>query len=441
MTYLTDYSKFIESNSEFDFKSIFLKLTEWTIPYGEEKKLEPLLYSLVPNLKKDNFGNYYINIGKSRTLFTSHLDTYSKEVKKVNHIIKGNIIKTDQTTILGGDNKNGVLILLYMIKNQIPGIYYFFIGEEGIVTGKSCNGSDWVLHNRNDIFSRVDRAIAFDRRGRGSIVTKQKARHCCSEEFANELANRFSDIGLNFDLDYAYGTDSAVFMDIVPEITNISSGGRYEHSTLESTDLSYTKKVAMAACKINWETLPTIRDPKPIISEIDSGEYTKEEIELSKKTFKKILTILDILDFRCLNIDKFSPNTVMQFEKWVEDDKLKLSILGDDITLIDGRLGGFSKGSVEDVIHSLNLSISDFIKPVISALFLKMDINGYLSIDTLLGILGDNFIKFPEFVKYITNSDYYNDQIRFYNDKIWIHSKIKDNVTKKRQENQERGIK
>jgi hypothetical protein len=83
-----------------NFKELFLKLTEYTVPFGYEETLEPLLPS---GWKKDNIGNYYYEIGNSKTLFTSHLDTACKEREKVNHIVDGNIIKTDGTTILGGD--------------------------------------------------------------------------------------------------------------------------------------------------------------------------------------------------------------------------------------------------------------------------------------------------------------------------------------------------
>ena len=82
-----------------NFKENFLKLTEYTIPFGYESDIEHLLPS---GWKKDSVGNYYYQIGSSETLFTSHLDVATDEKVKINHVIKGNIIKTDGTTILGG---------------------------------------------------------------------------------------------------------------------------------------------------------------------------------------------------------------------------------------------------------------------------------------------------------------------------------------------------
>ena len=67
-----------------ELKSLFLKLTEYTIPFGEESKLEKYLPS---GYKMDSIGNYYYEIGSSETMFTTHLDTYSDKYEKVNHVI------------------------------------------------------------------------------------------------------------------------------------------------------------------------------------------------------------------------------------------------------------------------------------------------------------------------------------------------------------------
>ena len=49
-------------------------------------------------------------------------------------------------TILGADDKAGMVILLYMIEKKIPGLYYFFIGEEVGCIGSNafqCNGKNY----------------------------------------------------------------------------------------------------------------------------------------------------------------------------------------------------------------------------------------------------------------------------------------------------------
>ncbi len=436
---ITNYKDFINENlSDFDFKGIFLELTEYTIPYGYEEKLEPILYKYIPNLKKDSIGNYYIKIGNSKTLFTSHLDTYSKRYEKVNHIIRKSVIRTDETTILGGDNKNGVLILMYMIHNNIPGTYYFFIGEEGIVTGESCNGSSEALEKYPELFNNFDRAIAFDRRGEGSIVVKQRGRMTCSTEFADALVESFENNGLKFTKDYAYGTDSAVFLDVIPEITNISSSGKFEHSFLESTNIKYLKKVANASINIKWEELPTVRIPESVITEFDDVEVANEINEQSKKTFNRVLSLLGTKGFNCINRKDFMPNAVMQFHQFIEDNFINLKILGDDVKVISSSdyVKEFKEGTFEEFAKTFNLSIKDYIKGIIGGIVKKMNIDYELPLKDLLDILDDYKISFEEFKNFITESDY-SEYFKFYDDKIYMDVKAGQSTTIKRQQEQE----
>ena len=105
----------------------FISLTKRTYPHGTESELRHLLPD---NLTEDEFGNLFIKIGESDVMFTSHLDTATKAKDNIKHVFEGKIIKTDGKTILGADDKAGVTIMLYMIEHNIPGLYYFFLGEE-----------------------------------------------------------------------------------------------------------------------------------------------------------------------------------------------------------------------------------------------------------------------------------------------------------------------
>jgi hypothetical protein len=429
----------LEKYGTFDFKQIFLDLTKYTIPFGQESILEPILYGIVPDLKKDGFGNYHITIGSSKTLFTSHLDTYSKKKELVNHIIEGSIIKTDGKTILGGDNKNGVIVLLYMITQKVPGIYYFFVGEEGITTGDSCNGSNWLLKNNPKIYTTVDRAIAFDRRGKGSVVTKQRGRLCCSDEFADSIVEKFGEIGMEFKKDYAYGTDSAVFMDIVPEITNISSGGEYEHSFLESTDIDYLKKVSEAVTKIDWESLPVVREPKAIEtirSKFTYEPYTKLK---SKRTFKKLQTLLGVKGFLCLNSDKFQPNAIMQFEQFVEDKFINARIFWDRIKIVDDNYfnGEFTGGTITELEQHFNIDVETMVKKVIGAIVNKMNDNYEISKTKLYKILDTYSLTYYQFKNFIINSEDYKGLFKFYPSKVYMDIIANQSSTIKRQREQE----
>lgn len=231
-----------------NIKEKFLELTKYNTPYGTESILEPLLPK---GIKKDEFGNYYIRIGKSKTMFTAHLDdaSWGGSTEKVNHIFNGDMIETDGTTILGADDKAGVTILLYMIEHNIPGTYYFFLGEEcGMV------GSEGILKIKEDWFSaNFKRCISFDRKGYGSIISKQLGKKCCSDDFVESLIKQYDIPHIN-DPGGIF-TDSAAFIDIIPECTNISVGYFYEHSNYEKQDIKYLEKLAKSSLKVKWDEL------------------------------------------------------------------------------------------------------------------------------------------------------------------------------------------
>lgn len=315
------------------FKELFIKLTEYTIPYGHETKLEKYL----PNgYKKDSIGNYYIQIGNSETLFTTHLDTYCEKYEKVKHVIDGDIIKTDGTTILGGDNKLGVTILLNMIERGIPGTYYFFLGEEPILSG-GLWGSQNALEANPEFFKKFKRAVAFDRKEMGSVVRRQKARFCCSIEFAEALSSELTDLGVSSKPDTnAYYTDTATFLDIIPECTNISAGGWKEHFTEEWVDLEYTKKVLEAACKIDWENLPTKREVTYFKNKSNIVPRHRYVAKDAIKNVKRILNKYDLLHTNELEFNTFNTDTLV-FNTWFEDVDIRITIVKDVLLQIEGE--------------------------------------------------------------------------------------------------------
>lgn len=324
-----------------NFKETFLKLTEYTIPYKHESKLEKYLPK---GYKKDSIGNYYIEVGNSETLFTTHLDTYSSKYEKVTHVIEGNMIKTDGKTILGGDNKLGMTILLGMIERGIPGTYFFFIGEEPILSG-GLFGSQNALQANPNFFKKFKRAVAFDRKEMASIVTRQKARFCCSKEFANKLSSVFTDLGIDSKPDpNAYYTDTATFMDVIPECTNISAGGWHEHFVTEHVDIDYAERVMNVACKVKWEELPVereIKDYQPKHKIIPRHRFNNKKVI---KDVKNILNRYDLLHTNTLEYDTYNSDTLV-FNTWFEDLNIKITILDDILLQIEGD---------EDITFELN---------------------------------------------------------------------------------------
>jgi len=245
-------------------KETFLRLTSRTYPHGTEAEI----FGLLPkNLKTDSFGNRFLKIGKNpTTLFASHLDTATQQLTNVHHVINNGICTTDGTSILGADDKAGVTIMLNMIEHNVPGIYYFFLGEE-----VGCLGSkDLAKRVKESNLENIKRVISFDRRGTDSIITFQMSKRCCSDKFALALAKELNDKGATDytnDIVFNYKddntglyTDSAQFIDLYPECTNISVGYKNEHTCKETQDLNFLEKLANVSVLIDWENLPTERD-------------------------------------------------------------------------------------------------------------------------------------------------------------------------------------
>lgn len=236
----------------------FLKLTKFTYPHGKEHQL---LQQLPKGYQEDGLGNYYLQIGETSTMFTCHLDTADKTQSRVKHIFDGNIIKTDGTSILGADDKAGMTAILYMISKNVPGLYYFFIGEEVGCIGSRKLADNWT---KTEFSKYIKKVVSFDRRGTTSIITHQMFSRCCSDKFAMELANRMNSTGKGMKMeldDTGILTDSAKFMGLVPECTNISVGYQNEHSVRESQDIDFLRRLCNTIVNIDWETLPVERDP------------------------------------------------------------------------------------------------------------------------------------------------------------------------------------
>ena len=237
-------------------KETFLRLTSKTYPFGYESDVLTDVPDLPP-LQEDGHGNWFIKIGESRTMFTCHLDTACKDQVEVGHVFEDEFIKTDGKSILGADDKAGMTILLYLIKNNVPGLYYFFFGEE-----VGCIGSG-LASERGDFKGNYDRCVAFDRRGTDSIITYQSSSRCCSDDFAKHLKDQFEFLGMKYKLDDGgIYTDSAEFTKLIPECTNISVGYYNEHTHSEKQNIVHLEQLAEVAVKVDWENLVTVRDPE-----------------------------------------------------------------------------------------------------------------------------------------------------------------------------------
>jgi len=238
----------------------FLSLTTRTYPHGTEYEL----FDILPqNLDMDAHGNLFTKIGESDVMFTSHLDTATSALTPITHVLDGNVVKTDGKTILGADDKAGVTIMLYMIENKVPGLYYFFLGEE-----VGCVGSKKLAEEHKiEKIPGINKVISFDRRGTNSVITYQASSRCCSDKFGEALASELNKFESSFkyltDPTGIY-TDSAQFVKIYSECTNISVGYYQEHTFSERQDLDHLEKLAEACIKVDWSSLPVERDPSKV---------------------------------------------------------------------------------------------------------------------------------------------------------------------------------
>ena len=241
-----------------DVRGTFLSMVSKTYPMGHEEEVLEFL----PKLNKDIHGNYFkIITGDDTTMFTSHLDTADRkqvDTKLYSKTVNGDeFIFTDGNSVLGADDKAGVTTMLYMMEHNIPGLYYFFVGEERGGIGSRDLAETF---NEHSYLSNIKRCISFDRRNTNSVVTSQMGRNCCSVEFTDAMCREYNSNGLSLKGDdTGIFTDSASFIDDISECTNISVGYNHEHTGKEIQNMTYLEKLCKASINVNWKSLPSMR--------------------------------------------------------------------------------------------------------------------------------------------------------------------------------------
>jgi len=278
-----------------DIRKTFLSLVTETYPHGHE---EEVVDFITPGLKSDDYGNYYTVISESDTVFTCHLDTASRTKSPVNLVsyTKGGeeFIVTDGTSILGADDKSGVTVMMYMIANNVPGVYWFFIGEE-----RGGLGSRYVSDNiqKYPFMVGKTKCVSFDRRNYHSVITKQMGVQCCSNEFAQQICDEMSKSGLKLSLDpTGVFTDSANFIEQIPECTNISVGYFNEHTHQEMQNMTYLESLCKASVSCNWGGIKVYR-------KLDEESVSFQKYRILIKQLKK--TVFYNYDVMRSEEDKF----------------------------------------------------------------------------------------------------------------------------------------
>lgn len=223
----------------------------------------------------DAAGNLHVDTRfdpSHRTMFTAHTDSVHSSGGDNEVRVDGKFWRAGKGAALGADDGSGCALLAYLIDCGTPGYYVFFRGEE-----RGGVGSKWLSDHMPELFDGVfDRAVAFDRAGYADVITHQSGGRCCSDEFAEALSEKLSaDEMMYMPCSGGVYTDTAEFVKLIPECTNISVGYKYQHGDREEQDVEFLWQLARGIVSINWDDLPTVRDPKakPVYKYSYSGKY------------------------------------------------------------------------------------------------------------------------------------------------------------------------
>lgn len=261
-----------------DLKLLTKILTTHRPSWGSTKWFETLLNEVMGGggcYVRDAHGNYFVLIGyseQSDVAFTSHLDTAARPGSAAPDIAITNkgvmFLRNPQVAdCLGADCGAGIYLMLEMIKRGVHGRYCFFVDEE-----VDCEGSSAAAKDDTGFWTGVKAMISFDRRGDG-IITHQRYQRCCSDTFAKELAARLGRTDAH--LQKGVYTDSAEFMQIIPECTNVGVGYMHEHTPDEVLDLNILGQVLERVLQADtFKHLPIERDPKVVEPDAWLSTYT-----------------------------------------------------------------------------------------------------------------------------------------------------------------------
>lgn len=245
------------------FWQVLGRALTWRREYGTKTEAAYVawLVNRLPVSMIDCAGNIHVDTRTAphhRTMFTSHTDTVHHGGGVNNVHVDDKFWRAGKGHALGADDGAGNAIMAHMIERGVPGYYIFFRGEE-------CGGvgSKWLAEEMPHVFDDIDHAVAFDRADYYDVITHQGGTRCCSDEFAEALATELStDEHWMTPCNGGVYTDTAEFIETVPECTNISVGYKHQHGDREYQDVEFLWDLAQRMIHVNWSELPVKRDPK-----------------------------------------------------------------------------------------------------------------------------------------------------------------------------------
>jgi len=215
----------------------------------------------IPGIEKDDYGNLWVSVGEDpNILWSCHTDTVHKTEGIQDLIINGPFVsancgkKRKNSNCLGADDTTGVWLMVKMIEAQIPGLYIFHRDEEA--GGK---GSAFIAEYYDHQLVGIEFAIAFDRKGYNSVITKQHGR-CCSDAFADTLIDALAPLDFKKDPTGVF-TDTANYTDIIGECTNLSIGYFDQHGPKESQNWAFANRLLEVILAADFSGLLGFRNP------------------------------------------------------------------------------------------------------------------------------------------------------------------------------------
>jgi len=251
----------------------------------------------------DPFGNLHKQIGDSPVIWSTHTDTVHRRqgrqrVHFDTHSGTLSLPIASRSSCLGADDTAGCWIMREMILAGVAGHYIFHYGEEcgGI-------GSRALARECPALADGAIMAIAFDRKGTRDVITYQGSR-TCSDMFAQSLADALNVHGLDYaPCDRGVYTDTAEYVDIIGECTNLSVGYDGAHTPHEYLDcyhlirlLEAVKRLDMSALAIGRQ--PGDNDPDDVWSD-DASWYCRAPRSLSDVTECPDCGLYAVIDDEC----------------------------------------------------------------------------------------------------------------------------------------------
>lgn len=222
----------------------------------------------LPGVQTDSYGNRYIEIPElsgepSPVAFSCHTDSvhdaYGKQAISIDKGVIGLAFKS-QSNCLGADDGTGVWLMRHMALEKVPGLYLFHRKEES-----GMQGSQWLATNNRKLLDGIKAVIAFDRKGRGSIITHQMGQRTASQDFAFSFAKAMlkatdGKVRLAPDSGGSF-TDSYAYEAFISECTNISVGYFSQHGNNETQDMDFATRLLNGLIAMDWSTIKFTRDP------------------------------------------------------------------------------------------------------------------------------------------------------------------------------------